>query len=189
MFLTKLAYVLRGLSLERTTGELRGRGCIKASWIAEHFGLSLRAVRLARSELIESGFIEKDVASFQRKLNRDGSYFEINLARYAGTLKESAGTIAESAGIVVARNINETRRVQSVPAQSTLPVEGTGPAHSNSDSAGILRAATGRLTGRRTPGIVDASGEGGAARFTWDCHACEPICTASPRKQPPICTP
>jgi hypothetical protein len=96
VFLAKLAYVLRGLTLDRRTGELKGRGCIKASWIAQYFGLSLRAVRLARSLLISSGFISKDVVSFQRKLNRDGSYFEIDLAMYAAKLEdrsECAGSL------------------------------------------------------------------------------------------------
>jgi hypothetical protein len=37
-------------------------------------------VKSARKSLIESGFITKDVGSFQRKLNRDGAYFLVNLA-------------------------------------------------------------------------------------------------------------
>ena len=42
-------------------------------------GLSERAVRYARKKLIEMGWIESDTGSIQRKLNRDGAYFVINL--------------------------------------------------------------------------------------------------------------
>lgn len=112
VLLTKLAYIIRGLSLDRRSGELRSRGCIKASWIAEHFGLSIRSVRLARSSLIQSDFIGKDRSSFQRKLNRDGSYFEIALGRYTGTLAKE-----------------NSRQSDSLE---------TEPAHSKRDSAGTL---------------------------------------------------
>ena len=77
--LTMLGYVVRGLTIERKTGEVRGVGTGKAGWIAETFGLSLRSVRAARKELIAMNFISQDTGSTQRKLNRDGSYFRINL--------------------------------------------------------------------------------------------------------------
>ena len=112
VLLTKLAYIIRGLSLDRESGELRSRGCIKASWIAEFFGLSIRSVRLARTSLIQSGFIGKDRSSFQRKLNRDGSYFEIAVCRYAGTL--------------TAENSSQSDSLATVPV------------HSGPDSAGTL---------------------------------------------------
>lgn len=76
---TTLAYCVRGLTLTRA-GEVRGKGTAKASWISETFGISLRAVRLARAELIASGFISRDVASKQWKLNRDGAYFAVNMS-------------------------------------------------------------------------------------------------------------
>ncbi len=116
LFLTKLAYVVRGLSLERKTGTLRSRGTIKASWIANHFGLSIRAVRLARRALIECQLISKDTSSFQRKLNRDGAYFEMNLSRYAGTLRVVKECKTKDLSIV--------------------------PAHCAKDSAGILEGVT-----------------------------------------------
>jgi len=78
-FLTVLCYVARGLSIERVGGEVRGRGCVKVSSICKLTGLSERAVRYARRELIATGFVTKDTGSFQRKLNRDGAYFEISL--------------------------------------------------------------------------------------------------------------
>jgi hypothetical protein len=76
---TFLAYLVRGLSLERGSGEVRGAGTVKATWIARVFGLSERGVRGARAELIRLGVISKDVGSHQRKLNRDGAYFRVNL--------------------------------------------------------------------------------------------------------------
>ena len=74
-----LAYVLRGLTIERKGGAIGNAGSVKASWIAETFGLSLRSAKTARKELIELGFIEKDTTSIQRKLNRTGAYFRVNL--------------------------------------------------------------------------------------------------------------
>jgi len=76
--LTAIAYLVRGLSLSRT-GKISGKGTVKASWIAETFALSERAVRYARTELVRLGWIERDTGSYQRKLNRDGAYFVIHL--------------------------------------------------------------------------------------------------------------
>lgn len=75
-----LAYCMRGLAIERTTGAVRGRGTVKSSWIAETFGLSLRAAKAGRASLIALGLIARDEGSTQHKLNRDGAYFELNLA-------------------------------------------------------------------------------------------------------------
>lgn len=77
---TVLAYVLRGMSIDRSSGEVRGVGTVKASWIADAMKVSLRAAKAARRDLIELGFISKDTGSWQRKLNRDGAYFRVNLA-------------------------------------------------------------------------------------------------------------
>jgi hypothetical protein len=76
---TVIAYLMRGLSIDRYAQEIKSCGSVKASWIAGAFGISLRSVKSARNFLILSGFITKDVGSFQRKLNRDGAYFAINL--------------------------------------------------------------------------------------------------------------
>ena len=75
---TVAAYLVRGLSLDRRSGEVNGRGTVKLSWIAGTFGVSERAARYARAELVRLGWIGRDERSYQRKLNRDGSYFEIN---------------------------------------------------------------------------------------------------------------
>jgi hypothetical protein len=140
VLLAKLAYIMRGLTLDRQSGELRSRGCIKASWIAQYFGLSMRSVRLARSWLIRSGFIAKDCSSFQRKLNRDGSYFEINLGRYSRTTTECAGTVQ-------AEMDNEPVKLASVPA------------HKRTDSAGTLTAPVPAPSGSETAATGPVKGE------------------------------
>lgn len=76
---TLIAYVLRGLSLDRRGGTVRSAGTVKASWIARSFSISARSAKSARKELIEMGLISKDTGSYQRKLNRDGAYFRLNL--------------------------------------------------------------------------------------------------------------
>ena len=76
---TLIAYLLRGPSLKPKTEEINSRGTVKASWIADTFSCSLRGVKQARLDLIELGIISKDENSYQRKLNRDGAYFELNM--------------------------------------------------------------------------------------------------------------
>jgi hypothetical protein len=77
---TLLAHIVRGLTLKPKTGEVSSAGTVKASWIARTFGISPRSVKAGRKELIRMGFISKDTGSFQRKLNRDGAYFRIDLS-------------------------------------------------------------------------------------------------------------
>ena len=74
-----LAYTVRGLTLGRT-GEVKGKGSVKATWIADTMGISERSARSARSELLKIGFITDDEGSTQLKLNRTGAYFTINLS-------------------------------------------------------------------------------------------------------------
>lgn len=83
-----IAYLLRGLSISRKAGIINNRGTVKASWIAENFGLSIRTVRYVRRELYREGWVTRDTKSFQRKLNRDGAYFVIN-ADWTGTRLEN----------------------------------------------------------------------------------------------------
>jgi len=83
LFLTIIAYMIRGLSIKRNTSQLNSinaKGTVKASWIAEVFEISLRAVKSARAQMVSMGLIDRDTGSYQRKLNRDGSYFELNLS-------------------------------------------------------------------------------------------------------------
>jgi hypothetical protein len=75
---TVIAYLVRGISISRT-GNISHKGTVKISWIAQTFDLSERAASYARAELVRLGWIGRDTGSFQRKLNRDGAYFVINL--------------------------------------------------------------------------------------------------------------
>jgi hypothetical protein len=100
---TMIAYCVRGMSIART-GEVRGRGTAKALWIARVCGLSLRAVRLSRAELIDLKFISRDAGSKQWKLNRDGAYFLINGEFGAGDADEQTSR-AKSASSFAPRNV------------------------------------------------------------------------------------
>jgi len=73
-----LGYVLRGLSLERSSGEIRSAGTVKAGWLADTLGLGLRTVKAAQARLRAVGWIAKDTGSRQWKLNRDGAWFRLN---------------------------------------------------------------------------------------------------------------
>lgn len=74
-----LGYVCRGLSIEREGGALREAGTVKASWLADVLGLSLRSVRYAQAQLRSVHWIGKDTNSKQWKLNRTGAWFRIDL--------------------------------------------------------------------------------------------------------------
>jgi hypothetical protein len=80
-----LAYCIRGLAIDRRSGEVRCRGTMKSTWVADTFGVSLRAAKSARATLVAFGLVSRDVGSVQRKLNRDGAYFELNLAWRGGS--------------------------------------------------------------------------------------------------------
>jgi hypothetical protein len=100
---TVLGHLLRCLYLRG--GKCSGRGRVKASWIAETFGVGLRRVKEARSELIAMGWLIPLEAG-QWALNRWGAHVRINLGwSRLGARKESrpelappeAGSGAESA--------------------------------------------------------------------------------------------
>ena len=73
---TILGHLLRGLFLKG--GRCLSRGRVKASWIADLFGVDLRRVKHARHELIVHGWIIP-IQTDQWALNRWGAHFRINL--------------------------------------------------------------------------------------------------------------
>jgi hypothetical protein len=75
-----LGYLCRGMVIGRKDATVRSAGTVKASWLSEITGLSIRSVRYARAHLQRSGWIDKDTGSKQWKLNRHGSWFRVNLA-------------------------------------------------------------------------------------------------------------
>ncbi len=76
--LVLLTYLERGMSLDK--GKIKNAGTVKASLISSQTGITLRSVRTARAELLDLGIITPDTTKYQRKLNRDGAYFTINLS-------------------------------------------------------------------------------------------------------------
>jgi hypothetical protein len=73
---TVLGLLLRCLSRRR--GGFDGAGRLKSSWVAEVFGVDIRAVKLARKELIRLGWITAEPGD-QRVEQRYGRRFVINL--------------------------------------------------------------------------------------------------------------
>jgi hypothetical protein len=120
-----LAYLARGLSIARRTGEICAKGTVKASWIAENFGLSRRAVKYAQAELRELGWITKDTRSHQLKLNRDGAYFVINLnwnfeARATNIEKTNSAGAPAAVTVIVERDKSRSNPAPLRP--QTAPV-------------------------------------------------------------------
>jgi hypothetical protein len=89
--LVALSYMLRGLTIGREAGAVKGKGSAKLSWVTSVSGISERAAAYARAELIACGFLTPDESSTQRKLNRDGAYFRINL-EFRALLSGGKGT-------------------------------------------------------------------------------------------------
>jgi hypothetical protein len=73
---TALGVLLRCLSRRR--GGFDGRGRVKASWVADVFGIDLSRVKLARAELVALGWIEPEVSE-QWAMNRWGKAYRIRL--------------------------------------------------------------------------------------------------------------
>jgi hypothetical protein len=92
---TTLAYCVRGLTLSRT-GDISGRGSVKATTIGRALNLSERSVRSARAELLGLGFLTADEGSIQRKLNRTGAYFTVNLSWVAPVEPKVVAKVGES---------------------------------------------------------------------------------------------
>ena len=98
-----LGYVCRGLSLDREGGAVREAGTVKASWLAETLGLSLRSVRYAQAELRNFGWIGKDIGSKQWKLNRHGAWFRINLNWKAPSAETEGAACGTTNSVRIAR--------------------------------------------------------------------------------------
>ena len=135
-----IGYVCRGLSIERQGGTIREAGTVKASWLADTLGLSLRSVRYAQAELRRIGWIAKDIGSKQWKLNRHGAWFRINLDwRPATTGMEVSGRASDtSAGIGIA----PPRPVFSTPVAPPKEDRKT-PSESKNQKSGIFGTGSG----------------------------------------------
>ena len=114
---TALAYAVRGLTLSRT-GEVGGKGSVKATWIAKVMGLSERSVRNARLELLELELLFDDEGSKQWKLNRDGAYFEINLM-WGGVIQENSKKVINPDAPVAREGVAPLAGAHPSPAAET----------------------------------------------------------------------
>ena len=74
---TILGHLIRCLFYKR--GECHPKGCCKASWIAEVFGVCERTVKRQRKHLVELGWLLPQ-KTCQRTLNTHGVWLAINLA-------------------------------------------------------------------------------------------------------------
>src|SRR4051794_18175262 len=94
---TVLGHLLRCLYLKQ--GKCSARGRVKASWIAEAFGVGLRRVKEARRELIAMGWLIPLDAG-QWELNRWGAHVRINLewSRLDGLLPAAGAVTAVEPG-------------------------------------------------------------------------------------------
>jgi hypothetical protein len=134
-----LGYVCRGLSIDRVGGALRDAGTVKASWLAETLGLSLRSVRYAQAELREMGWIGKDVGSKQWKLNRHGAWFRINL-NWRLPSRESEGAACDATNRVrFARPTPDFRTSVAPPKEDRKT-----PLESKNQKPGVFGTGTGK---------------------------------------------
>jgi hypothetical protein len=65
--------------LSRRGGGFDGRGRVKASWIARAFGIDVRSIKAARSELVRLGWISIEDGDRQSAMNRWGRACRIDL--------------------------------------------------------------------------------------------------------------
>lgn len=87
---TIFAYLIRCLFWHKDQGSYRVDGRAKATWIAQTFGLSRRAVISARQRLVELGWL-KALPAAQWELNRWGGRFLLN-TDWKEALPEAANT-------------------------------------------------------------------------------------------------
>ena len=138
-----LGYVCRGLSIDREGGGIRGTGTVKASWLADTFGLSLRSVRYAQAELRLAGWIPKDTESWQRKLNRHGAWFCIKLdwvpPEASAKLQIAPPRLGECTPVAPPK---KDRKTLSESKNQKPGVFGTGNGKARSDRAKALPSPT-----------------------------------------------
>ena len=106
---------------------VRCTGLVKASWIAETFGVSARAVKRDRRELIELGLLTS-VETPQWVLNRHGARFTWNLEWSRPTAAvENSADVGEGTTPVLTPPTPQNEPVLSPPIEvnRNLPTEGT----------------------------------------------------------------
>jgi hypothetical protein len=116
MIATILGHLLRCLYVKGGTFQAIGR--VKASWIAEVFGVGLRRVKEARKELIGMGWLIP-LPSPQWAMNRWGALVRINLGWSRRQSDAEAADPAEPGGTPQAADIG---REMAPPAPPAVPI-------------------------------------------------------------------
>jgi hypothetical protein len=109
-----LGHAMRCLFYRR--GICRSGGWCKASWIAETFGVAIRAVKEARQKLVGMGLIELLEAD-QLRLNRMGKPLVIRLAWGGESAPRAAQSTTESAPLTKHKKLSYRRSEHQKPAR------------------------------------------------------------------------
>jgi len=174
-----LGYVLRGLSLERRSGEIRSAGTVKAGWLADTLGLGLRTVKSAQARLRAVGWIAKDTGSRQWKLNRDGAWFRLNPDwQHPGRSIETAPLPAET-GTPAAPPMKDRETPSESKNQRTHP--GVWVLGSGRRTADGVDAADGQGPGNAVTAPRYPSAEPGPTRHRHPTKSIKPAAPADPR--------
>jgi hypothetical protein len=125
---TILGHLIRCLFYKR--GMCHPKGCVKASWIAEVFGVSERGVKAQRRHLVELGWLIPQETP-QRTLNLHGLWLAINLAWDA--LAEAKARLYEPVVEQVVEEIEPSPAavVEAPAATETAPQPSPPPANSS----------------------------------------------------------
>ena len=179
---TGLGYITRGLSFRRGSGDIVGRGTMKASWVVEVLGVSLRSVRYAQEALRSDGWITKDNGSTQRKLNRTGAYFEVRLdgplpaeSTAVPAIGKRGKPVLESAPLGASERhgaappIEDSETPSELENQEALPTEGAGVyGTTGSEPLGEGRAPALPTVGERVPRPTPLAGLRPEETPTWN---------------------
>lgn len=115
---TALAHLLR-CSFYRA-GKCRFGGWCKASWVAESFGVAIRAVKEARTRLVSLGFLLLAKAD-QLRLNRFGCPVLINAFWRSSSAPPDRQSTTESAPLRKHKNLSLRRVEHQKPARAAVP--------------------------------------------------------------------
>jgi hypothetical protein len=115
-------------------GKVSPSGCVKASWIADVFGISERMVHDQRRHLIELGWLIPQETS-QRVLNSHGIWMRINLDWSHDATKTNEAASSPSTVTLPVENPSPASQ-ELAPLQSLFPEEPAPPEETNKPLAG-----------------------------------------------------
>lgn len=115
---TVLGHLLRCVFYRN--GVCRSGGWCKASWVADAFGVALRAVKAARARLLKLGVL-RSVAADQLRLNRLGSPQVVSLDWRGETAPRQRQSTTESAPPEKHKELSSRRVDHQKPARTAVP--------------------------------------------------------------------